>query len=406
MLSRLSLFAVAPPGLEDLTRGELFSLGINHPRAVPGGVEFEGFLAHLYRVNLWSRAASRVLVRLGEFHALNFAELRRKAADLPWENFLRPDQPVSVRATCHKSKLHHSDAVAERIVSAIGDHFGQAAESEPQPSKEGRRRKDREENQHENFAPFAPPAPVRGSRLEKINSTGIVVRLDHDHCALSLDSSGAHLHRRGYRLATAKAPLRETLAAALLILARYDPAQPLIDPFCGAGTFAIEAALIARRIAPGRSRHFSFIDWQNFELEEWRGQLNEAERAVRDSASTIEASDRDEGAVAAARANAARAGVADAIHFRACAVSAVEPPSAPGLLIGNLPYGKRTGGDVRNLYAQFGKIVRAKFSNWQVGILAGNMSLAQATGLDFESPLMIENGGLRVPFVQWPPPPP
>ena len=377
--SRLSLFAVAPPDLEDLTRAELFSLGINHPRAVPGGVEFEGFLAHLYRVNLWSRAASRVLVRLGEFHALNFAELRRKAADLPWEIFLRPDQPVAVRATCHKSKLSHSDAVAERVTNAIVDHFG----INPQMSQTNTGNKN-----------------LRKSASSADDATGIVVRLDHDHCTISLDSSGAHLHRRGYRLATAKAPLRETLAAALLLHARYDPAQPLIDPFCGAGTFAIEAALIARRIAPGRSRHFSFIDWQNFELEEWRGQLNEAERAVLDSASTIEASDRDEGAVAAAAALAARAGVADAIHFRACAVSAVEPPPTPGLLIGNLPYGKRAGGDVRNLYGQFGKIVRAKFSNWQVGILAGNMSLAQATGLEFESPLMIENGGLRVPFVQ------
>ncbi len=379
MPSRLSLFAVCPAGLEDLTRAELFSLGINHPRAVPGGVEFEGFLAHLYRVNLWSRTASRVLVRLGEFHALNFAELRRKAADLPWENFLRPGDPVTVRATCHKSKLHHSDAVAERVAAAIQDRLSEKIY--PQITQI-----------------YTDKKYLRPSAKSADN--GIVVRLDHDHCTISLDSSGAHLHRRGYRLATAKAPLRETLAAALLVHACYDPAQPLVDPFCGAGTFAVEAALIARRIAPGRSRHFSFIDWQNFELEEWRGQLNEAERAVLDSASTIEASDRDEGAVAAAAANAARAGVADAIHFRACAVSAVEPPSTPGLLIGNLPYGKRAGGDVRNLYAQFGKIVRAKFSNWRVGILAGNMSLAKATGLDFESPLMIENGGLRVPFVQ------
>ena len=393
---RLALFAVAPPGLEDLTRAELFSLGINHPRAVPGGVEFEGFLAHLYRVNLWSRTASRVLVRLGEFHALNFAELRRKAADLPWENFLRPDQPVAVRATCHKSKLHHSDAVAERVTSAIQDRFGMESEVEP------RRRQNREETKSKNLASFAPPALWRGPRLENASPTGIVVRVDHDHCTISLDSSGAHLHQRGYRLATAKAPLRETLAAALLIHAHYDPAQPLVDPFCGAGTFAIEAALIARRIAPGRSRRFSFMDWKDFEPEEWRAQLKDAERAMLDPASAFEASDRDEGAVAAAAANAARAGVADAIHFRACAVSAVEPPSTPGLLIGNLPYGNRTGGDVRNLYAQVGNIVRAKFSNWRVAILAGNMSLAQATGLEFGSPLMIENGGLKVPFVQTP----
>ncbi|MBI5293819.1 MAG: class I SAM-dependent RNA methyltransferase [Chloroflexi bacterium] len=400
--TRLSLFAVSPPGLEHLTRAELFALGINQPRAVPGGVEFEGFLSHLYRVNLCSRTASRVLVRAGEFYAAAFEELHRKASALPWEKFLRPGAPVTVRATCHKSKLYHSDGVAERVADAMHDRLGPGTGIEPQPSKEGRRHKDRKEEINTNLASFAPPAPLWGSRLENASPTGIVVRLDHDLCTLSLDSSGEHLHKRGYRLATAKAPLRETIAAALLLHAAYDPARPLLDPFCGAGTFAIEAALMARNIAPGLHRRFAFIDWVNFDTQEWGEQLKRARAGANDSAPAIFASDRDEGAVAAATANAARAGVAANIQWRVCPLSAIEPPPGPGLLIGNLPYGKRVGDSPRNLYAQFGKIVRAKFSNWRVGILAGNMSLAQATGLDFESPLILENGGLKVPFVQTP----
>ncbi len=387
--SRLSLFAVSPPGLEDLTRAELFALGINHPQTAPGGVEFAGFLTHLYRVNLWSRAASRVLVRLGEFEAKTFAELRRKAAGLPWETFLRPEASVAVRAACHKSKLYHSDAVAERVAAAIEDHFGQ--EAAPQ------RREDREDSSQESLAAFAPlsAAPFR-ARLE----TGVIVRIVHDHCEISLDSSGAHLHQRGYRLASAKAPLRETLAAALLLHARYDPALPLLDPFCGAGTFAIEAALLARNIAPGLNRRFAFMDWINFDENEWNELTARARAQSRESApAPILASDRDEGAVAAAAANAERAGVLNSIQLRVCSISAIEPPAAPGLVISNLPYGRRISGEVRNVYAQFGKVMREKCAGWRVAILAGDRALAAQCRLPFGEPLWIENGGLKTPFV-------
>jgi putative N6-adenine-specific DNA methylase len=364
--SRLSFFTVAPPGLESVTQAELFSLGINHPQTVPGGVEFSGFLIHLYHVNLWSRTASRVLVRLGEFHAAAFDELRRKAASLPWENFLRPGQPLTLRATCHKSKLYHSDAVAERVALAIRDRLGVTSN-------------------------FQPPTS---------NLQTVVVRLDHDHCTISLDSSGAHLHQRGYRLQTAKAPLRETLAAALLLYAKYDPSRPLLDPFCGAGTFAIEAALIARRIAPGLNRQFSFMDWVNFEAQDWEDQIGRARDQIDSAAApAIFASDRDSGAVAAAQANAARAGVGETIRFEVRAFSTIEPPSLPGLVISNLPYGQRVGSDVRNLYAQFGNVAREKLSGWRIAIVAGSMALAKQTRLTFGEPLMIDNGGLKAPFL-------
>jgi putative N6-adenine-specific DNA methylase len=388
--SRFSFFAVTPPGLEDITRDELFSLGLNHPRPVPGGVEFAGFLTHLYRVNLWSRTASRVLVRLGEFEAKSFPELRRKAADLPWEMLLRPGALVSVRATCHKSKLYHSDAVAERVASAIGDRLGEPAEAPTPVRSQG--------GQDQVWAPSTEePAPdARASPA----GVAVVVRLDHDQCTISLDSSGAHLHQRGYRLAAARAPLRETLAAVLLLRAGYDPGRPLLDPLCGSGTFAIEAALIARDVAPGLSRPFAFMDWANFDEAEWNVQLAGARDRVRVTApAPIHASDRDEGAVNAAAANAGRAGVASDILLRRAAISSILPPPGPGLVISNLPYGKRIGEDVRDLYAQFGNVMRAKCAGWRVGMLAGSLALARETRLPLEEPLIVENGGLKVPFV-------
>jgi putative N6-adenine-specific DNA methylase len=368
LTTRLSLFATCPPGLEPILHAELFARRLNHPHAIAGGVEFNGFLTHLYRVNLWTRTASRILVRLGEFDAKTFPELKRKAADLPWGKFLKPGSSIQVRATCHKSKLYHSDAVAERVSEAVTESLGAGAA-----------RTDFEQT--------------------------IVARLDHDHCTLSLDSSGAHLHQRGYRLATGKAPLRETLAAALLLHAGYDPTQPLLDPFCGSGTFAIEAALIARNLAPGLQRRFAFMDWIGFEETEWLWLLKKAREASRETApAPILASDRDAGAVAATLDNATRAGVLNAIQITKGSVSSIQPPAEPGLIIANLPYGQRLGDDaptgVRNVYAQFGNVLRKKCAGWRVGLLAGNLSLVKQTRLAVGEPLWIETGGLKVPFVQ------
>ncbi len=333
---------------------------------MPGGVEFSGFLEHLYRVNLWSRTASRVLVRLGEFDAKTFAELSRKAAALPWEKFLSAQAAVTVRATCHKSKLYHSDAVAERILTAIQERLGGDVQNE--------------------------------------GAQSIVVRLDHDHCTLSLDSSGDHLHQRSYRLAAAKAPLRETLAAALLRRARYDPTQPLLDPFCGSGTFAIEAALMARNIAPGLQRRFAFMNWVTYDAEDWAALMAEAQATrLPHSPAPILASDRDAGAIEAANANAERAGVRESIEFTCQSVSAIQPPPGPGLVIANLPYGKRVGEaePVENLYAQFGKVLAQKCPGWRVAFVAGNLMQAHQTRLPLEDDsLWFENGGLKVVFVQ------
>lgn len=379
-----SLFAVTAPGLKPFTTQELRTLSLlSAPSPSPsamergtggevGGVEFRGSLRDLYRANLRLRTVSRILVRLGEFYAAAFSELRKKASRLPWEQYLTPGQPVALRATCHKSKLSHSDAVAERVAGAIEDRLGKSV----------RREKGNDE------------AETNPAQL-------IVVRLVRDKCTISMDSSGALLHQRGYRLATAKAPLRETLAAGMVLASGWDMTSALLDPLCGSGTIPIEAALMARNLAPGRARRFAFMDWPMFDDRIWKSVLAEADAPPPTSHPIILASDRDPGAIEAAKANAARAGIADCIEFSRRAVSAIEPPPAPGWIVTNPPYGVRVSEnkDLRNLYAQFGNMLRAKCPGWRVAMLSSSVQLTKSTGLDFDEGIPLLNGGLRVRLV-------
>lgn len=374
------LFAVSAPGLEPLMIQELRGLGLKpvssssslisrEERYETGGVEFQGSLKDLYRANLHLRTASRILVRLGFFETTQFPELRRKTADLPWEQYLSPGMPISLRVACHASRLYHQRAVAERVVGAINDRTGQPP---------WLRKFDEETN--DSFPQL------------------ILVRILNNQCTISLDSSGALLHRRGYRLATSKAPLRETLAAAMLLAARWDGVSPLIDPFCGSGTIPIEAALFAQQIPPGYRRTFAFMNWSMFDAALWGTVHASHSNLGKRAKPRIIASDRDAGAIRAARANTERAGLPDAIEFACQAVSSMEPPAGPGWIITNPPYGKRlpSNTDLRNLYAQLGKTLRFKCPGWKVVMLCDNIQLVRATGLKFEEVIPTLNGGLKV----------
>jgi putative N6-adenine-specific DNA methylase len=245
--------------------------------------------------------------------------------------------------------------------------------------------------------------------LGKFNETAgislpqlILVRLADNRCTISADSSGALLHRRGYRLDAAKAPLRETLASGMLLASQWDGSSPLIDPFCGSGTIAIEAALMARHLPPGRQRRFAFMDWPNFDPRTWERMLTGEEPQAVASLPKLIASDRDAGAIAAARANAQRAGVAESIEFSSRSISAMEPPPGPGWIVTNPPYGVRTGSqrDLRNLYARFGKVLRAKCPGWQITMLCSSPMLLHSTGLKFDEEKTVDNGGLKVKLVK------
>ncbi len=368
------LFTVCTPGLEAFTTQELRQLGLmgSHERGSlvePGGIEFQGSFHDVYRTNLSLRTASRVLVRLGQFYAAGFPELRRKAGRLLWESYLAPERPIALRVTCQKSRLYHEAAVAERVAGAIGDRLG-------------------------NPPPVHKYQEDSGTDLPQL----VIVRLLDNLCTISIDSSGALLHRRGYRLATAKAPLRETLAAAMVMASGWDKTSPLLDPFCGSGTIPIEAALLAGRVPPGFRRRFAFMDWPHFDSKVWEKLLADAAKAIVPEIPLIIGSDRDAGAIRAAQANAERAGLAGRIELSSRAISSIDPPSGPGWVVTNPPYGVRVSqtNDLRNLYAQFGKVMRAKCPGWRVTLICDRIQLIRSTGLNFDKGIPTMNGGLKV----------
>lgn len=364
-----TLLASCLPGLEGLLAAELTQLGLLEPRLrlgppEPGGVVFGGGAAELYRALRGLALAERVFVRHGPFPATDFAALEKAAALVPWERYLAAGEPLCVRAEAKASRLYHEKGIAERVARGAGLRLKRKV----------------------GLVSFdeGKPALLAYARLAK------------DSLLVDVDAAGAPLHRRGWRLQTAKAPLRETLAAALLRASGWDGRAPLLDPFCGSGTVVIEAALMAQGRPPGSFRRFGVESWPSFERAAWDRDRGTARAAA--APPRILASDRDAGAVAAARANAQRAGVAELIEFSVRPVSAVELPPGPGFVVTNPPYGVRVseGKDLRDLYAAFGKTLRAKAGGWSAALLTAGAQLARATGLGLEPGLSTLNGGLSV----------
>jgi putative N6-adenine-specific DNA methylase len=366
---------VTAPGLEAITAGEMRALGLEPIAADAGWVSFDGPVGALYRANLHLRTASRVIARVGEFEARHFADLERHARAQPWSRFLSASRPVRLRVTCKKSKLYHSGAVAQRVAGAIAHALGRA----PEAAKGGA-----DDDEGDDDAQL------------------VMVRMLHDRCTVSMDSSGALLHRRGYRLQTAKAPMRETLAAALLAASGWPGDAPLVDPMCGAGTIAIEGAMLARRMAPGARRAFAFMHWPDFDAALWKRMLEKAQdRVLPRATAPIMASDRDAGAIEAARANAERAGVGADIAFTHTALSGIAPPPARGWLVTNPPYGVRVGETkaLRDLYAQLGNVARRSCAGWTIAMLSASAELERQVKVPFTVAIKTRNGGLPVRIV-------
>jgi putative N6-adenine-specific DNA methylase len=367
-------FAVAAPGLEEIVAGELTDLKVTAPRVVDGGVEFTASQKALYEANLHLRTASRILIRLAHFRAVSFAELERNAGKIHWERVLNRGDSVSLRVTCRKSRLYHSGAVAERLERDLADRFG---------------------------ANVAKAAPGDEAEASTDDVQLIVVRLDHDRCTVSADSSGAHLHQRGYRTAVTQAPMRETLAAALVLASGWDRRTPLIDPFCGSGTIPIEAALIAAQVAPGRNRGFRFIQWPRYDPSEWQRVLAAAQRREKtETIPPITGTDRSAAAVRAATENAERAGVTPFVRFEKQEALGIVAKAGPGWVVTNPPYGVRLGdaSESRRLMAQFGDTLRRRFGGWRIAVMAPPQ-LDRALGIPVRPALRTTNGGLRIAFL-------
>lgn len=354
------IFLATAPGLEAVLREEIVALRFRAAKQVAGGVTVKGNWRDAWRANLEVRGANKVLARIETFRVDHLDLLEKRARRVPWVDVLRGDVPFRVEATCRASKIYHSGAAAQRIEKAIRAELG---------------------------APVSADAAVT-----------IMARIDSDLCTISVDTSGELLHKRGFKVAVNKAPMRETMAALFLRQCGYDGTEPVVDPMCGSGTFVIEAAEIAAGLKPGRERAFAFEQLATFDAAAW-AEMRAATPRV-DTALRFFGSDRDAGAIQMSRANAARAGVGDITEFTQHAVSDLAPPAGPsGLVIVNPPFGDRIGDKKRlqALYRVLGETLKSRFAGWRVGLITSETALARATGLPFKPPgAPVANGGLRV----------
>ncbi len=389
MRRTFEFFAVVTPGLEALSEQELERSGAKVSEISHGGVAFSADLLGACALHLNARTLGRIWLRLGDFRARSFPDLYNGVAAIDWPRHLAVGTPVRIKASATASRLNHVGRIQDTAMAGIRHHLALASEG-----------------------------PSEGSQA-------ILVRMEQDRCTVSLDMSGDHLHKRGYREATGKAPLRETMAAALLQWAGWDGTTPLLDPMCGVGTLLIEGAWMASGRAPGLGRSFAFERWPRYDQYGWRRLKAEAEAAASPAAEAAPAispsaeatpageaasprplilgADRDPEAISAAIANVARAGLADAISLTVADVSDLTPPEGvpPGLIVCNAPYGERLGSPkaLASVYKRLGKAAR-QFEGWRLLLLHTRPELRQqfegACARKPSDKLIFHHGGLKV----------
>jgi putative N6-adenine-specific DNA methylase len=361
-------FAITtPPELAPLCLDEASSLDIAVPELSEAGVEFTGRLKDAYTANLWLRTAGRVLCRLESFRAGVAEELFYKASRIPWELWLSREIPIDIEAGVQYSRISSEGRVAEIIQQAIEKCIGH-------------------------------PGMPQGAGAELRQK--ILVRLVDNHCLISLDTSGAHLHQRGYRLRHSGAPLRETLAAAILRKAGWKGEEPLVDGMCGSGVFPIEAALLARRIAPGLAREFLFQKWPSFQEKTWEFLRRKAgETALPKAPQPIVGIDIDPEAIGIAGENSARAGTGADISWENRDFLDFFPDKeglGKGLVVLNPPYGVRMAAGGTGLYEKIGAHLRLNFKGWRYAVLAKSRLEAAALGAGRMRLWNIRHGGLSI----------
>jgi 23S rRNA (guanine2445-N2)-methyltransferase / 23S rRNA (guanine2069-N7)-methyltransferase len=367
-------FAATAPGIEPLLEAELRAMGALDVEPAHAGVSFRGDLAMGYRACLWSRTATRVLMHLKSFHAKTPEELYAGIQGIDWAAHLASDGTLAVDFNAARSRITHTHFGALKVKDAIVDQFR---------DRTGER----------------PSVDVEQPHV-RIN-----VYLLKNEARVSLDLSGESLHRRGYRARGVAAPLKENLAAAILIYGGWTAVAQqggaFLDPLCGSGTLPIEAALIAGDVAPGLQRtYFGFLHWHGHDAAAWKTLLDEAmERRERGLANLppIVGCDLNGQAVRAALDNIARADLRGKVHVERRELAAAEPPAPFGLMASNPPYGERIGAasELPGLYAQWGSVLRERFPGWRAALFTGNPDLAQGIGLRARRERVLFNGPLE-----------
>jgi putative N6-adenine-specific DNA methylase len=362
-----TFFATCPRGLEPVLADELAALGAGDTRPAPGGASFRATFETCYRVNLESRVASRVLWRVGAARYAGEEDIYQAAYRLDWGGWFGPEQTLRVDLAAVRSPLRSLDFATLRIKDAVCDRL--RADTGRRPDVDTAR----------------PDVRVHAF-------------LTRDEITLYLDTSGEALFKRGLRAAAGEAPLRENLAAGILRLAGWTPPEPLLDPMCGAGTFLVEAALMALDIAPGLGRSFGFERLHNFDPARWARVRGAAERRrQRPRPLAIYGSDSDPSAVAAARANLEAAGLSAAVTLGLADVLEVSPPAAAGVLVTNPPYGRRMGDEqaLAALYPRLGDLLKRRFCGWRAYVLSANLELPSLIRLKPSRRTPLYNGAIE-----------
>jgi putative N6-adenine-specific DNA methylase len=365
-------FAITTPGFEEILKAEVALLpGVSMVQTEKGGVLFSGPFQTVYHAHLRLRTANRVLLRVDSFTARSYPELYNKAKRIMWELYCGFNPAVSFEVTSRSSRLHHTGNVADAVCKACADHMAKLGLTVTRKSD----------------------APVR-----------FLARYADDACTISVNASGELLHKRGYRREIGHAPLRETTAAALLEAAQWRAFGTIADPLCGSGTFLIEAALMAAGRPPGADRPYAFEQWPSFKPTLWQRLRRAAEKSTARPLRII-GSDISEAAVEQAFRNAQRAGVAASIELtrRDCfAFNAKGEAGTSGLIISNVPYGKRAfahDNSLHDFYKQWGDHLKRCCHGWYYGFLTADESFRAMAGLRAASTLRFENGGIKVMFV-------
>lgn len=394
-------FATTARGIEPVTAEELKRLGASKIELGHGGVHFEGDQELLYRANLELRTAMRVLKPLREFSAKTPEMLYDQVRRIKWEELLNPDMTFAVDCTIAGQKS-----------------LSRPREEDTAPRSIHRRpmeRNDRPGLNHSRYAALKIKDGIvdqlrmkQGARPNvdtenpdiKINAY-----LHAGRCTLSLDASGRSLHERGYRVEGEHAPLKETLAAAIIELTGWTGETPLIDPMCGSGTLVLEAGLKALDIAPGLFRdRFSFFGWPDFDEDLWRKLHDSAQERVKKRVAPIVGSDRDRFAAAAANENCKRAGLTKAVHIERRELNAMAPiGDKPGVIVMNPPYGERLGEEreLEGLYKLVGDLFKQRMKGWTGYIFTGNLSLAKHVGLRTSRRFELYNGAIECRLLKY-----
>jgi putative N6-adenine-specific DNA methylase len=370
-MSDIELIATSTFGLEAVVKREVLSLGYPDLLTEDGKITFSADLAAIPRANLWLRSADRVLLKMGQFKALSFEELFENTNALPWDEWITEDGKFTVTGKSVKSKLYSVPDCQAIVKKAVVEKMKQ------------RYKKDW-------FSETGPEYTIQVSLLK-------------DMATLTIDTSGVGLHKRGYRHRSVEAPLKETLAAALVQLSFWNKDRLLVDPFCGSGTIPIEAAMIARNIAPGLNRGFASEDWPKVGKKLWKQARIEAFSSIdQESRIRIAGSDIDKRAIETARQNAVNCGVDDCIEYRAMPFSQLKITEEYGVVVTNPPYGERMGQSqqARELYSDMGM----KFADnhtWSVYVITSDEDFESLFGKKADRRRKLYNGRIKVDYYQY-----